>query len=86
MPPVSSTKGATGHCLGGAGGIEATIAISALEKGVLPPTINFENRDVEHNLDLDYIPNVARSAKIDAVMSNNFGFGGTNGAIIFKKV
>jgi 3-oxoacyl-[acyl-carrier-protein] synthase II len=86
VPPLSSTKGATGHCLGGAGGIEAVIAVSALEKGVLPPTINFENRDVERNLDLDYIPNTAREAKIEAVMSNSFGFGGTNGVIIFKRV
>ncbi|MDR1911412.1 MAG: beta-ketoacyl-ACP synthase II [Helicobacteraceae bacterium] len=86
VPLVSSTKGAIGHCLGGAGGIEAVIAITALERGVLPPTINYENRDTEHNLDLDYIPNVARNAKIEAVMSNNFGFGGTNGAIVFKKV
>jgi 3-oxoacyl-[acyl-carrier-protein] synthase II len=86
VPPVSSTKGATGHCLGGAGGIEAVIALSALERGILPPTINFENRDVEHNLDLDYVPNVARNAKIEAAMSNSFGFGGTNGVVIFKKV
>jgi 3-oxoacyl-[acyl-carrier-protein] synthase II len=86
VPPVSSTKGATGHCLGGAGGIEATIAITALERGVLPPTINLANRDEEHNLDLDYVPNTARDAKIEAVMSNSFGFGGTNGVIIFRRV
>jgi 3-oxoacyl-[acyl-carrier-protein] synthase II len=86
VPPVSSTKGAVGHCLGGAGAIEAVIAISALNKGVLPPTINFENRDVERNLDLDYIPNTAREAKLDAVMSNSFGFGGTNGVVVFKRV
>ena len=86
VPPVSSTKGATGHCLGAAGGIEAVISIMAMERGVLPPTINFENPDTERGLDLDYIPNTARELKVDAVMSNSFGFGGTNGVVIFKKV
>lgn len=86
VPPVSSTKGAIGHCLGGAGGIEAVISVSVLESGILPPTINYENPDVEHNLDLDYIPNTARECKVDAVMSNSFGFGGVNGVVIFKKV
>ncbi|MDR3163430.1 MAG: beta-ketoacyl-ACP synthase II [Helicobacteraceae bacterium] len=86
VPPISSTKGAIGHCLGGAGGVEAVIAVTALEQGVLPPTINYENRDDEHNLDLDYIPNTAREADVEAVMSSNFGFGGTNGVVIFRKV
>lgn len=58
----------------------------AMNAGVLPPTINYENPDVERGLDLDYIPNTARKAQVDAVMSNSFGFGGTNGVVIFKKV
>ncbi|GHS86562.1 3-oxoacyl-[acyl-carrier-protein] synthase 2 [Campylobacterota bacterium] len=86
VPPASSTKGAIGHCLGGAGGVEAVISILSLNKGILPPTINFENRDTEHNLDLDYVPNTARDAKLEAVMSNSFGFGGTNGVVVFKKI
>lgn len=84
VPPVSSTKGQIGHCLGGAGAIEAVISIMAMTEGVLPPTINQETKDPE--CDLDYIPNVAREAKVDAVMSNSFGFGGTNGVVIFKKI
>lgn len=84
VPPVSSTKGQIGHCLGAAGGIEAVISILAMQKGILPPTINQLEKDPE--CDLDYIPNVAREAKINAVMSNSFGFGGTNGVVIFKKV
>lgn len=84
VPPVSSTKGQIGHCLGAAGAIEAVISIMAMSAGVLPPTINQEHSDPE--CDLDYIPNVARQAKINAVMSNSFGFGGTNGVIIFKKI
>lgn len=86
VPAVSSIKGATGHCLGAAGGIEAVVSIMAMNKGILPPTINYENQDVERGLDLDYIPNKAREAKVDAIMSNSFGFGGTNGVVIFKKV
>ncbi len=84
VPPVSSTKGQIGHCLGAAGAIEAVISIMAMNEGVLPPTINQEHKDPE--CDLDYIPNVAREVKVDAVMSNSFGFGGTNGVIIFKKI
>ncbi|MDR2635600.1 MAG: beta-ketoacyl-ACP synthase II [Campylobacteraceae bacterium] len=83
-PPVSSTKGQIGHCLGAAGAIEAIISIMALNEGILPPTINQEVKDPE--CDLDYVPNTARRADIQSVMSNSFGFGGTNGAIIFKKV
>ena len=83
-PPVSSTKGQTGHCLGGAGAIEAVISIMAMRDGSIPPTINYETPDPE--CDLDYVPNKARKADIKAVMSNSFGFGGTNGVVIFKKL
>ena len=83
VPPVSSTKGQIGHCLGAAGAIEAVISLMAMEKGVIPPTINQEEKD--DLCDLDYVPNVARSATLQSVMSNSFGFGGTNGVVIFKK-
>lgn len=83
-PPISSTKGQTGHCLGGAGAIEAVISIMAMRDGIIPPTINYETPDPE--CDLDYVPNKARKADIKAVMSNSFGFGGTNGVVIFKKL
>lgn len=83
-PPVSSTKGQTGHCLGGAGAIEAVISIMAMRDGIIPPTINYETPDLD--CDLDYVPNKARKADIKAVMSNSFGFGGTNGVVIFKKL
>ena len=81
--PMSSTKSMTGHLLGAAGGVEAVITILAMERGVLPPTINLENPDPE--CDLDYIPNKARTAAVDVAMSNSFGFGGTNASLIFKK-
>lgn len=82
-PPVSSTKGQIGHCLGAAGSIEAVISIMAMERSILPPTINYENPD--ENCDLDYVTNEAREAELNVVMSNSFGFGGTNGVVIFKK-
>lgn len=82
-PPVSSTKGQIGHCLGAAGAIEAVICLKSMEQGIIPPTINYENPD--EDCDLDYVPNVARKANLDIVMSNSFGFGGTNGVVIFKK-
>ena len=81
--PVSSTKSMTGHLLGAAGAIEAILSIKALQHGVLPPTINLENPSVE--CDLDYVPNTARETTVNAVMSNSFGFGGTNGTLIFTK-
>ncbi len=82
-PPVTSTKGQTGHCLGAAGSIEAIISIKAMEEGIIPPTINQIESD--ENCDLDYVPNTAREAELNVVMSNSFGFGGTNGVIIMKK-
>ncbi|MCH9741388.1 MAG: beta-ketoacyl-ACP synthase II [Epsilonproteobacteria bacterium] len=83
-PPVSSTKGQIGHCLGAAGAIEAVISIMAMRDGKIPPTINYTTPDA--NCDLDYVPNVARDADLNVVMSNSFGFGGTNGVVIFKKI
>lgn len=80
---VSSTKSMMGHLLGGAGGVEAGITILAMRDGVLPPTINYECPDPE--CDLDYIPNESRPAQVDYALSNSFGFGGTNGCIIFKR-
>jgi 3-oxoacyl-[acyl-carrier-protein] synthase II len=86
MPLVSSTKGATGHALGAAGMIESIITIMAMNKSILPPTINLKNPDIENGCDLDYIPNVAREDKVLYAMNNSFGFGGTNGTIIFKNM
>ena len=83
IPLVSSTKGQIGHCLGAAGAIEAIFTLKALEEGIIPPTINIDNQDPE--CDLDYIANVARKANLTTVMSNNFGFGGTNGSVIFRR-
>ena len=80
---VSSTKSMTGHLLGGAGGLEAGITILALRDQILPPTINLENPDPE--CDLDYVPNTARKAPINVALSNSFGFGGTNGSLIFRR-
>ena len=81
--PVSSTKSMTGHLLGAAGGIEAVFSVLAIEKGVIPPTINYEFPDVE--CDLDYVPNKSRAANVDIAMSNSFGFGGTNACLVFQK-
>lgn len=83
-PPVSSIKGQVGHCLGAAGAIEAVTTLMAMRDGVLPPTINYSTPD--ENCDLDYITEGARKASINVAMSNSFGFGGTNGVVIFKKI
>jgi 3-oxoacyl-[acyl-carrier-protein] synthase II len=79
---ISSTKSMTGHLLGGTGGIEAVYSVLTIRHGIIPPTINYETPDPE--CDLDYVPNKARKTNVDVAMSNSFGFGGTNGSILFK--
>ena len=81
---VSSTKSMTGHLLGAAGGIEAVFSVLAIRDQVAPPTINLLNRDPQ--CDLDYVPNTARAMKMNVVLSNSFGFGGTNGTLVFRKL
>src|SRR3982750_1107419 len=80
---VSSTKSMTGHALGAAGGIEAVFSVKAIQENKLPPTINYQVPDP--NCDLDYVPNAPREAQVDYVLSNSFGFGGTNACLIFKR-
>ena len=80
---VSSTKSMMGHALGAAGGVEAGITVMALKHGQVPPTINYENPDPE--CDLDFVPNEARAMDLEYGLSNSFGFGGTNAALIFKR-
>ncbi len=82
--PVSSTKSMTGHLLGAAGGVEAIFSVLAIRDNVLPPTINLDNPG--DGCDLDYVPHTARQAKVDTVLSNSFGFGGTNGTLVFKRI
>lgn len=82
--PVSSTKSQIGHLMGGAGAVEAIAALMALVEGVLPPTINYEHPDPE--CDLDYVPNEARPAKVDVVLSNSFGFGGHNSTVVLRRI
>jgi 3-oxoacyl-[acyl-carrier-protein] synthase II len=81
---VSSTKSMTGHLLGAAGGVEAIFSVLALHHGIIPPTINLDQPG--EGCDLDYVPNVAREAKVDIAVSNGFGFGGTNGTLVFKRL
>jgi len=81
---ISSTKSMIGHLLGAAGGVEAIFSVLAIRDQIAPPTINLENQDPE--CDLDYVPNVAREMKIETTLSNSFGFGGTNGSLIFKQI
>ena len=83
-PPMSSIKGQIGHCLGAAGAIEAVVCLMAMRDGVLPPTISYTTPD--ENCDLDYVTEGARKADVNITMSNSFGFGGTNGVVIFKKI
>jgi 3-oxoacyl-[acyl-carrier-protein] synthase II len=80
---ISSTKSMTGHLLGGAGGVESVISVLTLTRGIIPPTINYENQDPE--CDLDYVPNVAREKDVKTALSNSFGFGGTNAALLFRR-
>jgi len=84
VPLVSSTKGQIGHCLGAAGAIEAIISLMAMRDSVVPPTINYETPDPE--CDLDYVTDGAREKELNVVLSNSFGFGGTNGCIVLKKI
>ena len=81
--PVSSIKSMTGHLLGASGGVEIIASLLSLNRGVIPPTINYEYPDPE--CDLDYVPNKAREAKIKVVLSNSMGFGGHNAVLILKK-
>lgn len=81
---VSSTKSMTGHLLGAAGGAEAIYSVLALHHGIIPPTINLD--EPGEGCDLDYVPNVAREKKVDVTVSNGFGFGGTNGTLVFKRI
>jgi len=80
---ISSTKSMTGHMLGGAGGIEAVFSALALHHQLIPPTINLDHPDPE--CDLDYVPKIARPARLNAVLSNSFGFGGTNAVLLMKR-
>jgi 3-oxoacyl-[acyl-carrier-protein] synthase II len=81
---ISSTKSMTGHLLGAAGGVETAYAALALHRNAIPPTINYEHPDPE--CDLDYVPNTAREARVNAVLSNSFGFGGTNAVVILTRM
>ena len=83
VPPTSSTKGATGHTMGAAGGIEAVLAALAVHEDTCPPTINLEVPDPD--CDLDYVSDGARATRVDVAVTQNLGFGGHNGALVFKK-
>ena len=81
--PISSTKSMTGHMLGAAGAVEAIVSLLSIKEGIIPPTINYETPDEE--LDLDYVPNVAKKIDVQVALSNSLGFGGHNATLIFKK-
>jgi 3-oxoacyl-[acyl-carrier-protein] synthase II len=81
---MSSTKSVTGHLLGAAGGVEAIFTLLAMRDNVLPPTINLD--EPGEGCDLDFVPNTAREGRIDVAISNSFGFGGTNGTLVFKRI
>ena len=81
---VSSTKSCTGHLLGAAGAVEAIFSVMAIRDNVMPPTINLTDPDPE--CDLDYVPNEARDAEVNTVITNSFGFGGTNGSLVFRSI
>ena len=83
---ISSTKSMTGHCLGNAGSLEAMVCVKAIQEGFIPPTINLDEVDVEGGCDLDYTPNKGVEMPVNVAMSGNFGFGGHNGILVFKKV
>ena len=82
---ISSNKSMMGHLLGAAGGVEAIATVMTIENSIIPPTINYEDPDLEEGLDLDYVPNVARKSEVNVAISNSFGFGGHNATILFKK-
>ena len=82
--PISSTKGATGHCLAASGALEAAFSILAIRDGMLPPTINYDTPDPD--CDLDYVPNEARAADVRVTVSNSFGFGGHNASMVFRRM
>ena len=82
---ISSNKSMMGHLLGAAGGVEAIATVLTIENSIIPPTINYEDPDLEEGLDLDYVPNVARNSEVNVAISNSFGFGGHNATILFKK-
>ena len=81
---ISSTKSMTGHLLGAAGGIEAIFSLLSIRDGIIPPTINLDNPSAD--CDLDYVPKTAREADVNVAVSNSFGFGGTNGSLVFRKL